>query len=578
MSIKFLSSTKTDKIVSGSTCVVSPIICAVTCQVTPIIQITTGAASGCVLTSGADGTASWQTPSGGGGITWTGSTNNGIGTYSSSGTICSEPTLTYDGLNLQFANGQTRCVSQADAPSSGTSHLQIMGANMSASGSAAGNVKIIAGCSTYSSAATGGIAALCGGDSSASSNGNSIGGAVCVAAGCGYLGGSTGIACGGYSYLSAGDSCAPSICSKGGNNCVRAGSATGSTYGCGGTLYLCGGNGRTISNPAGEIIAIGGSVLIRSGCACGLCGATPDKYISAGGVSISAGNGYATSGGSRGGDISFYAGCALGTSTTSNCGGSICGVGGNGYSYAGAVQLWAGCALCYGTGGFICIRGGCSKQCCGGDVCINGGIGSCSGNLGGNVYIYGGCGCCGASGGTTNICGGNSTTASLYGNVDIYAGNDLIIRACHGSGSGYATLFYNGLAKLCTVTNGICLGTNCGFGVDWVATSDCRLKTGIMPISNALSVVNQLCGICYKLCDDNENENRIGLIAQDVLPILPEVVSHSLPSEEDLKYGITDEKLGIKYDKLTAVLIEAVKELEAKVQSLELEIERIKTC
>jgi len=516
--------------------------------------------------------------SGGGGLVWTGSTNNGIGTYSSSGTICSEPTLTYDGLNLQFANGQTRCVSQADAPSSGTSHLQIMGANMSASGSAAGNVKIIAGCSTYSSAATGGIAALCGGDSSASSNGNSIGGAVCVVAGCGYLGGSTGIACGGYSYLSAGDSCAPSICSKGGNNCVRAGSATGSTYGCGGTLYLCGGNGRTTSNPAGEMSTIGGGVVVRAGCACGLCGATPDKYISAGGVSISAGNGYATSGGSRGGDISFCAGCALGTSTTSNCGGSICGVGGNGYSYAGAVQLWAGCALCYGKGGFVCIRGGCSKQCCGGDVCINGGIGSCSGNLGGNVYIYGGCGCCGASGGTTNICGGNSTTASLYGNVDIYAGNDLIIRACHGSGSGYATLFYNGLAKLCTVTNGICLGTNCGFGVDWVATSDCRLKTGIQPISNALSIVTQLQGVTYCLCDDINCEVSLGLIAQDVEKYLPEVVSYSQPSQEDFKYGITDEKLGIKYDKLTAILIEAIKEQEIKINKLELEIEKLKTC
>ncbi len=549
----------------------------VTCIETPIIKITTGAAAGCVLTSDANGAASWETPSAAG-LVWTGSTDNGIGTYSSSGTICSEPTLTYDGLDLEFANGQTRCISQADAPSSGTSHLQIMGANMSASGSAAGDIRIIAGCSTYSSAAIGGVAALCGGSGLASSNGSSIGGAVCVVAGCGYLDGSVGIACGGHSYLIAGDSCAPNICSKGGHACIRAGSTTGSTHSCGGVLYLYGGNSCTTSNPAGEMISIGGGVIIRGGCAYGLCGDIPDKYISAGGISILAGCAYATSGESHGGEIAIHAGCAFGTSTTSNCGGSICNVGGNGYSCGGNIQLWAGNALCYGKGGYVCIRGGCSKQCCGGDICINGGIGSCTGNLGGNVYIYGGCGCCGASGGTINICGGNSTTASLYGNVDIYAGNDLIIRACHGSGSGYAQLYYNSLAKLCTVTNGICLGTNCGFGTDWVATSDCRLKTGIIPISNALSVVSQLCGVCYKLCDDCENENRIGLIAQDVLPILPEIVSHSQPSENDIKYGITDDKLGIKYDKLTALLIEAVKELKKKVQSLELEIERIKTC
>ena len=36
----------------------------------------------------------------GGGLAWTGSTADGIGTYSSSGTICSEPNLTFDGSIL----------------------------------------------------------------------------------------------------------------------------------------------------------------------------------------------------------------------------------------------------------------------------------------------------------------------------------------------------------------------------------------------------------------------------------------------------------------------------------------------
>ncbi len=36
-----------------------------TCIITPVIKVTTGAAVGCVLTSGADGTATWETPSGG---------------------------------------------------------------------------------------------------------------------------------------------------------------------------------------------------------------------------------------------------------------------------------------------------------------------------------------------------------------------------------------------------------------------------------------------------------------------------------------------------------------------------------
>ena len=105
----------------------------------------------------------------------------------------------------------------------------------------------------------------------------------------------------------------------------------------------------------------------------------------------------------------------------------------------------------------------------------------------------------------------------------------------------------------------------------WIgfSTSDCRLKTDIQPISNALSIITQLQGISYCLCDDCNCENRIGLIAQDVLLVLPEIVSHSQPSEEDKKYGIIDEKLGLKYDKLTAILVEAIKEQQTEIKTIQ---------
>ena len=86
-------------IITGSTCIISPIICATTCAKTPIVQLTSGAGDGCVLTSNANGCGIWCTPLSGG-IDWTGSTVNGIGTYSSTGTICSEPNLTFDGSDL----------------------------------------------------------------------------------------------------------------------------------------------------------------------------------------------------------------------------------------------------------------------------------------------------------------------------------------------------------------------------------------------------------------------------------------------------------------------------------------------
>ena len=169
------------------------------------------------------------------------------------------------------------------------------------------------------------------------------------------------------------------------------------------------------------------------------------------------------------------------------------------------------------------------------------------------------------SGGFAALCGVASSRMYASTDLQVYA----IANSC-------VSVRYNNIETFKTVTNGICLNTYCGFAVDWVATSDCRLKECIKPISNALSTVTQLCGICYRLCDDENQENRIGLIAQDVDKVLPEVVSHEKSDDGDEKYGITDEKLGIKYDKLTAVLIEAVKEQQTQITCLQQEINELK--
>jgi len=114
--------------------------------------------------------------------------------------------------------------------------------------------------------------------------------------------------------------------------------------------------------------------------------------------------------------------------------------------------------------------------------------------------------------------------------------------------------------------------SGCGTAVDWIGTSDCRLKKCIKPIIGALSTVMQLQGVSYELCDDEKHENQIGLIAQDVNNILPAIVSHSHPTEKDFKYGICDEKLGLKYSKLSAVLIEAIKEQQKQIEEQQKQI------
>ena len=109
---------------------------------------------------------------------------------------------------------------------------------------------------------------------------------------------------------------------------------------------------------------------------------------------------------------------------------------------------------------------------------------------------------------------------------------------------------------------------------DIVGSSDERLKTEIKTIPNALDKVLKLRGVTYKwrdpeeggTCVNNITETRMGVIAQEVEPILPEVVTHD---KENDRYGVS-------YGHLTGVLIEAVKELKQEVNELKKELEEVK--
>jgi hypothetical protein len=89
------------------------------------------------------------------------------------------------------------------------------------------------------------------------------------------------------------------------------------------------------------------------------------------------------------------------------------------------------------------------------------------------------------------------------------------------------------------------------------STSDFRVKTNIRPIDNALDTVLKLDGVLYDRTDNNQKD-QMGLIAQQILPHVPQVVNGN---EQD---GYT-----VSYPNLVALLIEAVKDLNKKVNSTE---------
>ena len=95
------------------------------------------------------------------------------------------------------------------------------------------------------------------------------------------------------------------------------------------------------------------------------------------------------------------------------------------------------------------------------------------------------------------------------------------------------------------------------YSLQFVNTSDERIKTDIETIDDALWKVQQLRGVSYKVI--KEDFKAIGLIAQEVENIIPEVVSTNETSR--LK--------GIDYNGLVGLLVEAIKELNNKVINLE---------
>jgi hypothetical protein len=97
--------------------------------------------------------------------------------------------------------------------------------------------------------------------------------------------------------------------------------------------------------------------------------------------------------------------------------------------------------------------------------------------------------------------------------------------------------------------------------------SDAALKTNVEVIENALEKVEAIRGVSYDWNEDGlalglTDAKQVGVIAQEVEAVIPELVCDSAHAGYKT----------VKYDKLTALLIEAVKELSAKVRVLEAQL------
>ena len=100
---------------------------------------------------------------------------------------------------------------------------------------------------------------------------------------------------------------------------------------------------------------------------------------------------------------------------------------------------------------------------------------------------------------------------------------------------------------------------------DLTINSDERLKDNIQPLGSTLNKLHQIEAKTYSLKKDEEHTPKIGVLAQEVQAVFPELVTEG-----------ADGILSVNYQGLVPVLINAINEQEVKIAALEAQNAEIK--
>lgn len=205
--------------------------------------------------------------------------------------------------------------------------------------------------------------------------------------------------------------------------------------------------------------------------------------------------------------------------------------------------------------------------------------------LSGNATVGGTLGVTGLATFTTNVSAGAAPTdiAHLTNKFYVDGQDALRLALTGGTLTGNLTISKTAPAVLLTATGGSNFsvlndGSLCGIyrssSGSWgfysdtsgnltaagnvTAYSDARLKENVQTIRDAVNLVGRMRGVFYDRIDTGKP--GVGVIAQEMQEIVPQVVIRN-----------SDDTLSVAYGNLVGVLIEAVKELSARVEALEQE-------
>uniref|UniRef100_A0A6C0H6R6 Peptidase S74 domain-containing protein n=1 Tax=viral metagenome TaxID=1070528 RepID=A0A6C0H6R6_9ZZZZ len=166
--------------------------------------------------------------------------------------------------------------------------------------------------------------------------------------------------------------------------------------------------------------------------------------------------------------------------------------------------------------------------------------------------------------GTTRVNSANNLYNKLLVLYDVGTGDAVSsATAFYGFGINSGTLRYQVYTTndahrfYCGATNYYQITSSGGANV-----SDRRYKTNVVNITDALSKITQLQGITFKMQD--VEKRQMGFIAQDVESIVPEVVQ---VGDDDTRF--------MSYDKLTALLVEGIKEQKTIIDNQQAQIDEL---
>jgi hypothetical protein len=161
-----------------------------------------------------------------------------------------------------------------------------------------------------------------------------------------------------------------------------------------------------------------------------------------------------------------------------------------------------------------------------------------------------------AMGDSYKLAADGTTTGSLYG-----------LAWTHSNAGGQAT--YVSGHQMLVVVNGTtqtAISTDIWARGDITAYSDARVKTNVKVIDNAVEKVKAIRGVTFNRIDtENDTKRHAGVIAQEVLAVLPEVVSTTGDGMHSVAYG-----------NMVGLLIEAVKEQQTQIEDLKAEVKKLR--